>query len=95
MDFARSHHNQRHASKRNVHEPVELRPKAVATFRTADDTLVHTRCGRPLAFQGVRLLVEADFYCYACLIHVTIPVALLHTLPVVNNAADAVVGAAL
>lgn len=95
MDSARRDRSQRHATKQDVREPIELRPRVVAVFRLVDDTLCHTRCGRPLAFHGVRGLIEADFYCYTCLTHVTIPVAVLHTLPVAANAGDAVVSAAL
>jgi hypothetical protein len=54
----------------------------VAVFRRADDTICHTRCGRQLALQGVRGLLEADFYCYTCLTHVSLPLSLLEELPI-------------
>jgi hypothetical protein len=57
-------------------------PRVVAVFRRADDTICHTRCGRQLALQGVRGLLEADFYCYTCLTHVSLPVSLLEELPI-------------
>jgi len=57
-------------------------PPVVAAFRRPDDTVCHGRCGKPLSFQGVRGLIEADFYCLACLTHVTIPVGVLRTIPV-------------
>jgi hypothetical protein len=57
-------------------------PRVVAVFRRADDSICHTRCGRQLALQGVRGLVEADFYCYSCLTHVSLPVSLLEELPI-------------
>ena len=95
MDSARRHRSQPHASKQHAREPIELRPRVVAVFRLVDDTVCHTRCGRPLAFHGVRALIEADFYCYACLAHVTIPVAVLDTLPVATSAGHAMASAAL
>ncbi|MBI3635337.1 MAG: hypothetical protein HY216_03825 [Candidatus Rokubacteria bacterium] len=54
----------------------------VAAFRRDDNTVCHGRCGRPLSLQGVRGLLEADFYCYACLAHVTLPLVVLDSLPV-------------
>lgn len=60
-------------------------PRIVAAFKRPDDTLCHGRCGRPLTFQGVRGLLEADFYCCTCLIHVTLPLAILDALPVASE----------
>jgi hypothetical protein len=60
---------------------LEPPPRMVAVYRRGDD-VCHARCGRPLALQGVRGLIEADFYCYSCLSHVTIPVAVLDSVPV-------------
>jgi len=57
-------------------------PVSVAAFRRPDDTVCHGRCGRPLSLQGVRGLLEADFYCYVCLSHVTIPLGVLRAMPV-------------
>lgn len=56
-------------------------PLAVTAFRRDDNTVCHGRCGRPLSLQGVRGLLEADFYCYACLAHVTLPLVVLGSLP--------------
>ncbi len=56
-------------------------PAPVAAFRRQDNTVCHGRCGRPLSLQGVRGLIEADFYCYACLMHVTLPLVVLDRLP--------------
>jgi len=72
------------------HRPVTIAPEpstspvppVVAAFRRPDDTLCHGRCGKPLSFQGVRGLIEADFYCLTCLSHVTIPLGVLQTIPV-------------
>ena len=61
---------------------TEPAPPVVAAFRRPDDTVCHGRCGKPLSFQGVRGLIEADFYCLACLTHVTIPVGVLRTIQV-------------
>ncbi len=77
------------------HAPVardaEPLPRVVAVFRRSDDTVCHTRCGQPLTLQGVRALLEADFYCYRCLTHVTIPLAVLDALPPApDGARDAV-----
>jgi hypothetical protein len=58
----------------------------MAVHRRADDTVCHSRCGRPLTLHGVRGLLEADFYCYGCLAHVTIPLTVLPTLPVAPEA---------
>jgi hypothetical protein len=60
----------------------EESPRVVAVFRRPDDTICHDRCGRQLALQGVRGLVEADFYCYTCLAHVSLPVSVLDELPI-------------
>ena len=57
-------------------------PTVVAAFRRPDDTVYHGRCRKPLSFQGVRGLIEADFYCLSCLTHVTIPIGVLQTIPV-------------
>ncbi|OLC14481.1 MAG: hypothetical protein AUH29_10215 [Candidatus Rokubacteria bacterium 13_1_40CM_69_27] len=65
----------------------EPSPRIVSVFRRPDNTVCHARCGRPLSLQGVRALLEADFYCYACLAHVTIPLLVLDTMPVVAQAA--------
>jgi hypothetical protein len=62
--------------------PAPSAPPVVAVVRRPDDTLCHARCGQPLAFQGVRALLEADFYCYRCLTHVSMPLAALDALPV-------------
>lgn len=61
----------------------EASPRIVAVFRRPDDTICHARCGRQLAWQGVRVLLEADFYCYTCLTHVSLPVSVLEELPVI------------
>lgn len=61
---------------------IEPRPRLMAVFRRADDTVCHARCGRPLSLQGIRGLLEADFYCLSCLTHVSLPVAVLDTLPI-------------
>lgn len=58
-------------------------PRIVAVFRRPDQTICHARCGRSLSLQGVRGLIEADFYCYSCLAHVTIPLIVLDSMPVV------------
>src|SRR5262245_33610449 len=60
---------------------AEPAPRMSAVYRRGD-TVCHARCGRPLALQGVRGLIEADFYCYTCLTHVTIPIAVLDDVPV-------------
>jgi hypothetical protein len=62
-------------------EQSDVSPRIVAVFRR-DDTLCHSRCGRSLALQGVRGLIEADFYCYTCLAHVSLPIAVLDSVPV-------------
>ena len=62
--------------------PTSPAPMIVTAFRRPDDTVCHGRCGKPLSLQGVRGLIEADFYCYACLTHVTIPLGVLQTIPV-------------
>lgn len=67
-----------HAPVARAAEPL---PQVVAVFRRSDGTVCHARCGQPLTLQGVRGLLEADFYCYRCLAHVTIPLAVLDTLP--------------
>lgn len=63
----------------------EPRPRIMTVFRRADDTVCHARCGRPLSLQGVRGLLEADFYCLSCLMHVSLPVAGLDTLPMASE----------
>ncbi len=57
-------------------------PSVVSAFRRADNTICHGRCGQPMSLQGIRGLLEADFYCYACLAHVTLPLVVLDGLPV-------------
>ena len=64
--------------------PASTRPN-VAAFRRAPDGVYHLRCGRRLDFQGVRGHLEADFYCYGCFVHVTIPLPVLDTIPVVSE----------
>lgn len=60
---------------------TDASPRMVAVFRRPDDTICHTRCGRALTLHGVRAMLEADFYCYACLTHVTLPLAVLDAIP--------------
>ncbi len=62
-------------------------PRMVAVFRRADDTICHGRCGRPLTLQGVRAMLEVDFYCYTCLTHVTLPLAVLEAIPLESEPA--------
>ncbi|MGH7324653.1 MAG: hypothetical protein ACREJ9_08400 [Candidatus Rokuibacteriota bacterium] len=64
-----------------VRPETDASPRMVAVFRRPDDTICHTRCGRALTLQGVRAMLEADFYCYACLTHVTLPLAVLDAIP--------------
>lgn len=64
-----------------VRQHREASPRMVAVFRRPDDTICHGRCGRPLALQGVRAMLEVDFYCYTCLTHVTLPLAVLDAIP--------------
>ncbi len=66
-------------------ETAPPRPRLFAVFRRADQTVCHARCGRPLSLQGVRGLLEADFYCLGCLTHVSLPLAVLDGLPVVSE----------
>ncbi len=64
--------------------PVENRgpdPGIVAAFRGEDGSICHGRCGQPLSLQGVRAMLEADFYCYPCLVHVTLPLFVIDGLP--------------
>jgi len=68
-------------------ERPEESPRVVAVFRRPDDTICHARCGRQLALQGVRGLIEADFYCYTCLTHVSLPVTVLDELPIERGGA--------
>src|SRR5437879_12003553 len=56
-------------------------PPVVTAFRRPDDTLCHGRCGKPLSFQGVRGLIEADFYCLVGLVHVAIPLGVGQVIP--------------
>lgn len=82
-------HPRRHGTRRGPLAAVdrqEASPRIVTVFRRPDDTVCHARCGRPLALQGVRALLEADFYCYSCLTHVTLPLAVLDSMPVVAQA---------
>lgn len=58
----------------------EAEPRIASVFRRDDDTVCHGRCRRPLTLQGIRGLLEADFYCYTCLAHVTVPLTVLRTL---------------
>jgi len=60
---------------------LDRAPRMVAVYRRGD-SVCHARCGKPLVLHGVRGLLEADFYCYACLTHVTIPLAVLDDVPV-------------
>ncbi|HEV8639548.1 MAG TPA: hypothetical protein VGV13_00435 [Methylomirabilota bacterium] len=89
MNCTTSERAKRHARRRGMNgnnvdrEPA---PRIVSVFRRPDDTVCHARCGRPLSLQGVRALLEADFYCYVCLTHVTIPLSVLDTMPVVAQA---------
>jgi len=62
--------------------PTSPAPIMSAAFRRPDDTVCHGRCGKPLSLQGVRGLIEADFYCLACLTHVTIPLGVLEAIPI-------------
>ena len=55
-------------------------PRVASVFRRDDDTVCHGRCRRPLTLQGIRGLLEADFYCYTCLAHVTVPLMVLRTM---------------
>jgi hypothetical protein len=94
MPCAKRDHGKHRQNGVAAHEPIERAPKVVAVFRRADDTMCHTRCGRPLAFHGVRGLLEADFYCYACLTHVTIPLPVLDTVPVESPTGNVLVTSA-
>lgn len=57
-----------------------LPPRVVSVYRRGD-VVCHARCGRPLTLHGVRGLIEADFYCYVCLSHVTLPLVVLDSVP--------------
>jgi hypothetical protein len=57
-------------------------PPSRSVFRHGE-TMYHARCKSPLALQGIRAMLEADFYCFTCLSHVTIPLAALDLVPVV------------
>jgi len=70
----------------------EREPRISSVFRRDDDTVCHGRCRQPLTLQGIRGLLEADFYCYTCLAHVTVPLSVLRTVlfpEVVESAAAA------
>ena len=54
----------------------------MAMYFSADGTLHHARCRRPLQFQGVRAELEGDFLCLACHEHVTVPRYALPGIPV-------------
>jgi hypothetical protein len=95
MACAPRQRTKRHASEPEMHVVTQRAPKVMAVHRLADDTVCHSRCGRPLALHGVRGLLEADFYCYGCLAHVTIPLTVLHALPVTATADRTLAGAAL
>jgi hypothetical protein len=45
--------------------------------RTPDGDMQHTRCGTVLTFRGARQAMEVDFYCGACLEHVTLTLSAL------------------
>jgi hypothetical protein len=52
-------------------------PRVASVFRRDDDFLCHGRCRQPLTLQGIRGLLEADFYCTTCVAHVTVPLTVL------------------
>ena len=88
-----AHRTKRRSRRRTPPLQTERRPadyRVVAVYRRSDDTVCHARCRRPLSFQGIRAHLEADFYCYTCLTHVAIPLAVLDLLPVrQDDAVDA------
>jgi hypothetical protein len=56
-------------------------------FRTRDGRIGHSRCGRPLEFHGCRAGIELDFYCHACVEHVTLPECVLSRIPLGDQTA--------
>ena len=89
----RPHRPATHRRRRRGRPGVpELQPRIASVFRRDDDTVCHGRCRQPLTLQGIRGLLEADFYCYTCLAHVTVPLSVLRTVlfpEVVESAAAA------
>jgi hypothetical protein len=78
---ARTRRNRNDVAAITPIERPEESPRVVTVFRRPDGTICHARCARQLVLQGLRGLVEADFYCYTCLTHVSLPVSVLEELP--------------
>jgi hypothetical protein len=75
---------------RNVRPDPELPheiPPVTTVFRGRNWALFHTRCRRPIQFQGTRGgELEGDFYCLACQEHVTLASYMLDRIPFVAEA---------
>ena len=61
---------------------IDRIPPVSTVFRTIDGEMRHARCGHPIEFVGTRGGLEIDFYCRACLQHVTLSASALNRLVV-------------
>jgi hypothetical protein len=73
-------HRRRRRGRPGDADAPQAEPRVASVFRRDDDTVCHGRCRQPLVLQGIRGLLEADFYCYTCLAHVTVPLTVLRGL---------------
>jgi hypothetical protein len=67
--------------------PSPIDPPLRLVFRTSEGRIGHTRCGQPLDFHGCRAGIELDFYCAACVEHVTLPECVLSRIPLARQSA--------
>jgi hypothetical protein len=97
----RRHAERMHRARRSRHPRRGPQPEAsaldnppiVSVFMQPSGAICHTWCRQPLAYQGTRARLEADFYCLHCIEHVSLPLHVLPRIPIASPEPVAAFGA--
>ncbi len=68
--------------------PPAIAPPVTAVYVGSDGTIYHARCGQPVEYLRTRGGLELDFYCLACVEHVTLALNALPRVPMADRASE-------
>ncbi|HET8578347.1 MAG TPA: hypothetical protein VFO18_14725 [Methylomirabilota bacterium] len=73
--------------RRSVHSSdAQAPPPPVRTvYIGSDGTIYHARCGQPTEYLRTRGRLELDFYCLACVEHITLAINALTQVPMIGR----------
>lgn len=68
--------------------PPAAAPPVTTVYMGSDGTIHHAHCGQPVEYLRTRGGLELDFYCLACVEHVTLALNALPRVRIAGRAAE-------